>query len=138
MLSQGVRIVALFLRDIAQRILKLSAIEQPAFKDGLEKTLDRGGIGVRGRELGHAIRKSVGDGSPARSASKGKRAATYERLRLLAADLRLEDMLESSHNFIVDLLDFLIRQCAVLRLVGQGIGETLVPGGNAFAPVQIE
>jgi hypothetical protein len=56
----------------------------------------------------------------------------------LAADLRLEDVLEPVLDLLVGLVHFLVGQRAVERLVRQGVGEALLSGRDALALVQVE
>ncbi len=66
------------------------------------------------------------------------KGATVKAALLLAPNLCLENVFEPVFNLLVGLVDFLIRQGAVVCLVGKSIRQALVPRGYALAAVKIE
>ena len=97
-----------------------------------------GDAGADDDDAGHGGALYSGHGSrrctrnfPHRSALMPLDPAEVALFRFLAANLRLEDVLQPILDLLVRLVDFLVGQRAVVGLVGQRVGQALRAGRDA-------
>src|SRR5207253_3317296 len=76
--------------------------------------------------------------NPTLSSCHARQSPFFSARSFLAADLRLEPMLEAILDFLVGLVHFLVGERAILGLVRQRIGEALGPCRDALAAVEVE
>src|SRR6478672_11756542 len=75
---------------------------------------------------------------PGGSCAVGMSAKPQAAMLLLTADRRLQHVLEPVLDLLVRLLDVLVGERAVERLVGEGVGQALLARRHALAVVDVE